>query len=66
MTTKEYNKLRYHSDPKRTFMTAIRSHQKILKQLGFTVIPPDDKTLSHAVDTYLENRPRRQRLDDEV
>lgn len=66
MTLNEYYKLRYHSDPKRTFMTTIRSHQKILKQLGFTVIPPDTQTLNHAVDAYLENRQRRPRLNDEV
>ena len=63
MTTKEYNKLRYHSNPKKTFMTTIRSYQKILKQLSFIVIPPDEQTLNRVVDVYLENRQSRSRLD---
>ena len=63
MTTKEYNKLRYHSNPKKTFMTTIRSYKKILTSLGFVVVDPDTETLEKAVDSYLEARPQRQRLD---
>lgn len=58
---REYNKERYHSNPKRVFMTTIRSHQKILEHLGFTVIPPDASTLDSAVDYYLEHREKRPR-----
>lgn len=63
MTTKEYNKLRYHSNPKKTFMTTIRSYKKILSSLGFVIVEPDEEALEKAVVLYLESRPQRQRLE---
>lgn len=58
---REYNRQRYRSNPKHTFMVEIRSHKKKLEALGFTVIPPDEQTLDQAIETYLQNRKSKTR-----
>lgn len=63
MDIKEYNRLRYRSNPRRNFENDIRSYVKKLQLLGYTVTPPSAEQLDAAIDSYLENRPRRERID---
>lgn len=62
MTTQEYNRIRYRTRYKRNFLVSIKSYEKILSSLGFTVVRPDDAALDTAVDAYLAARPRRERI----
>lgn len=62
MTVREYNRLRYRSNPRKSFMASIRSYKNILTTLGFTIIDPDKETLDKNIDEYLEARPCRQRV----
>lgn len=66
MDTKEYNKLRYRKNPRRTFEQEIRSHAKKLRALGCIVTFPSEVELNTAIDHYLANRPRRERIDWEA
>lgn len=63
MDIKEYNRLRYRSTPRRNFENDIRSYVKKLQTLGYTVTPPPDDQLDAAIENYLANRPRRERID---
>ena len=59
---KEYNRQRYHSDPRRTFEYDIRSYAKKLRALGCVVTFPPEDELNKAIDNYLENRATRKRI----
>ena len=63
MDIKEYNRLRYRSNPRRNFENDLRSYVKKLQTLGYTVTPPPADQLDAAIDNYLANRPRRERID---
>lgn len=63
MDIKDYNRLRYRSNPRRNFENDIRSYVKKLQTLGYTVTPPSAEQLDAAINAYLENRPRRERID---
>lgn len=63
MDIKEYNRLRYRSNPRRTFEHDLRSYVKKLQTLGYTITPPPAEQLDAAIDNYLANRPRRERID---
>lgn len=63
MDIKEYNRLRYRSNPRRNFENDLRSYVKKLQKLGYTVTPPPAEQLDAAIDAYLESRPRRDRID---
>ena len=63
MDIKEYNRLRYRSTPRRNFENDLRSFVKKLQTLGYTVTPPPADQLDAAIDNYLANRPRRERID---
>lgn len=63
MDTKEYNRLRYNSNPPRRLMIEARSHAKKLEALGFTISWPDDATLAANIAEYLSKQQRRERLD---
>lgn len=63
MDIKEYNRLRYRSNPRRNFENDLRSYVKKLQTLGYTVTPPPAEQLDAAIDAYLESRPRRDRID---
>lgn len=63
MDIKEYNRLRYRSNPRHTFEQEIRSHAKKLRALGCIVTFPSEDELAAAIDNYLANRPRRERID---
>lgn len=59
---REYNRQRYHSDPRRVFECNIRSYAKILRALGCVVTFPPEDELNKAIDNYLENRAKRKRI----
>ena len=63
MDIKDYNRLRYRSNPRRNFENDIRTYVKKLQMLGYNVTPPSAEQLDAAIDAYLENRPRRERID---
>lgn len=63
---KEYNQLRYRANPRENFIYGIKSKVKILRDLGFVVSPPPEDVLNAAIDNYLANRPRRERIDWEA
>lgn len=62
MTVREYNQLRYKSNPKKNFLTTIKSYKNILTALGFVITDPDKETLDKAIDDYLEKRTKRYRI----
>lgn len=66
ITLKEYNKLRYRSNPRRTFEHEIRSNAKKLRSLGCIVTFPPEDELNAAIDNYLANRTRREKIDWEA
>lgn len=66
MDYKEYNRIRYRSNPRRNFEQEIRSHVKKLRALGCVVTFPPEDELNAAIDNYLANRPRRERIDWEA
>lgn len=59
---KEYNRQRYHSDPRHTFEREVRSYAKKLRALGCVVTFPPDDELNAAIDNYLANRTKRKRI----
>lgn len=63
LTYKEYNRMRYRSNPRRTFEQEIRSNAKKLRALGCIVTFPPKDELNAAIDNYLANRTRRPRID---
>ena len=66
MDYKEYNRIRYRTNPRRNFEQEIRSNAKKLRALGCIVTFPPEEELRTAIDAYLANRPRRERIDWEA
>lgn len=66
ITRKEYNKLRYRANPRRSFEQEIKSRIKMLRDLGFVVILPPEDELNAAINSYLANRPCREKIDWEA
>ena len=64
MTVKEFNKLRYRQ--RKSFVSEVKSRANMLRALGCVVTFPPDDELNSAIDKYLENRPRRDRIDWEA
>lgn len=64
ITIKEYNKLRYRQ--RKNFVSEVKSRANMLRALGCVVTFPPDDELNSAIDKYLENRPRRDRIDWEA
>lgn len=66
MDYKQYNRLRYNKDYRKSFLTSVKSYTTTLQKLGATVILPDEQTFQANVDAYLASRPRRDRIDWEA
>lgn len=64
ITIKEYNKLRYRQ--RKSFVSEIKSRANMLRALGCVVTFPPDAELDSAIDDYLANRPRREKIDWEA
>ena len=62
MDIKEYNRIRNGKDPRKSFITHLRSHARILERCGYTVMPPAPATLEEKVTEYLASRPSRERI----
>lgn len=62
MDYKEYNRLRYARDPRKSFKTTLRSHARILERCGYQVTPPPADQLEDAVTAYLATRTKRERI----
>ena len=60
---KEYNRKRYQDNKRKYLLYKVNSMIKILSALGCTVTPPPEEQLNAAIGAYLENRPRRERID---
>ena len=64
ITIKEYNKLRYRQ--RKNFVSEVKSRANMHRSLGCVVTFPPEDELNSAIDNYLANRPRRDRIDWEA
>lgn len=63
---KEYNRQRNQNNRRGRFVSEIKSAVKKLRAVGCIVTPPPEDELNAAIDNYLANRTRREKIDWEA